>query len=84
MNIACGGKITVSELHDSISRIIHEKDNSNKIIPPEMLPPREGDILHSLANIGQATSNLGYTPTVSVKEGLEKTVSHHLKTLGGL
>ena len=84
MNIACGGKITVSELHDSISRIIYDKDNSNKIIPPEMLPPREGDILHSLANIGQATSSLGYAPTVSVEEGLEKTVSHHLKTLGGL
>ena len=84
MNIACGGKITVSELHDSISRIIYDKDNSNKIIPPEMLPPREGDILHSLANIGQATSSLGYVPTVSVEEGLEKTVSHHLKTPGGL
>ena len=84
MNIACGGKITVSELHDSISRIIYDKDNSNKIIPPEMLPPREGDILHSLANIGQATSSLGYAPTVSVEEGLEKTVSHHLKTPGGL
>ena len=84
MNIACGGKITVSELHDSISRIIYEKDHSNKIISPEMLPPREGDILHSLANIGQATSSLGYVPTVSVEEGLEKTVSHHLKTPGGL
>ena len=84
MNIACGGKITVSELHDSISRIIYEKDHSNKIVPPEMLPPREGDILHSLANIGQATARLGYSPTVSVEEGLEKTVSYHLKTLGGL
>ena len=84
MNIACGGKITVSELHDSISRIIYEKDHSNKIVPPEMLPPREGDILHSLANIGQATASLGYSPTVSVEEGLEKTVSYHLKTLGGL
>jgi len=84
MNIACGGKITVSELHDSISRIIYEKDHSNKIIPPEMLPPREGDILHSLANIGQATASLGYAPTVSVEEGLEKTVSYHLKTSGGL
>ena len=82
MNIACGGKITVSELHESISKIIHEKDPANKIIQPEMLPPREGDILHSLANIEQATASLGYTPYISVEEGLEKTVSYHLKTQG--
>jgi UDP-N-acetylglucosamine 4-epimerase len=83
MNIACGSKMTVSELHDSISRIIYEKDHSNKIIPPKMLPRREGDILHSLANIGHATTCLGYVPTVSVEEGLKMTVSHHFKTLGG-
>ena len=83
MNIACGGKITICELHELISKIIHEKDPTNKFIQPEFLPPRDGDILHSLANIEQAKDSLCYTPSVSVEEGLEKTISYHLKTLGG-
>jgi nucleoside-diphosphate-sugar epimerase len=36
--------------------------------------PRRGDVPHSLADIGKARRMLGYEPSVSFEEGLERTV----------
>ncbi len=83
MNVACGGKITVNELHSSIIEIMRSKLPNLETLAPEFLPPREGDILHSLANIDRATSELGYKPTVSILEGLQKTVSYSLSNNQG-
>ena len=83
MNVACGGKITVNELHSSIIEIMRSKLPNLETLAPEFLPPREGDILHSLANIDRATSELGYKPTVSILEGLQKTVSYSLSNNKG-
>ena len=83
MNVACGGKITVNELHSSIIEIMRLKLPNLETLAPEFLPPREGDILHSLANIDRATSELGYKPTVSILEGLQKTVSYSLSNNQG-
>ncbi|MCK4872117.1 MAG: SDR family NAD(P)-dependent oxidoreductase [Phycisphaerales bacterium] len=41
---------------------------------PRFNSPREGDVLHSLADITRARTLLGYEPIVSVEEGLRKTV----------
>ena len=40
----------------------------------EFSEAREGDILHSCANISKATDLLGYVPTVGIEVGLEATV----------
>jgi len=37
-------------------------------------PARDGDIQHSLADIGKAKAQLGYTPQVQFEEGLRRTV----------
>jgi len=83
MNVACGGKITVNELHSSIIEIMRLKLPNLETLAPELLPPREGDILHSLANIDLAKSELNYSPDISVREGLEKTISYALEEWSG-
>jgi UDP-glucose 4-epimerase len=39
---------------------------------PSFLPPRAGDVLHSLADISQARRLLGYEPQTSIREGLQE------------
>ncbi|ADI31952.1 GDP-mannose 4,6-dehydratase [Staphylothermus hellenicus] len=71
-NIGCGSNITVRELADILRKymgreeveIIHDK-------------PREGDIKHSLADIGKAVKYLGWKPTVSLEKGLKKTIEYY-------
>ena len=36
-------------------------------------PERVGDVKHSLADISKANKLLGYTPSISVEQGLQKT-----------
>lgn len=42
----------------------------------EHLEPRAGDIRHSLADITRARTELGYTPEVTVADGLARLVRH--------
>ena len=80
LNIACGGKMTVNELYSEIYEIIQDSKMSLESKKPDYLLPREGDILHSLANIESASSTLGYSPSISITEGLKKTIEYVRKT----
>ncbi len=40
----------------------------------EHAPPREGDVRHSLADIGKARTVLGYSPRFSLEEGLREVI----------
>ena len=42
---------------------------------PNYMATRPGDIKHSFAGINRAEEDLGYQPTVSVSDGLKKTVA---------
>lgn len=42
--------------------------------PPIYAPERPGDVKHSVADVSRARSALGYTPTVTVEEGLRATL----------
>ena len=37
-------------------------------------PRRQGDVMHSLADIEKARTLLGYEPSTTFEEGLERTV----------
>jgi len=37
-------------------------------------PPREGEVRHSVSDISKAQEELGYSPTVPLREGLESYV----------
>jgi nucleoside-diphosphate-sugar epimerase len=67
-NIACGKRITINKLVESIDNILGAD------IKPIYVESRQGDVKHSLANIGKAQQFLGYEPKISFYEGLKKIV----------
>jgi UDP-N-acetylglucosamine 4-epimerase len=66
-NVACGERITVNYLWDSL-RIA--ADSQLKAIYG---PARQGDVRDSLADISKAEQLLGYKPQYTVREGLKIT-----------
>jgi nucleoside-diphosphate-sugar epimerase len=70
VNIGGGARPTaIDELHAMIGRLA----GSN--VEPERLPPREGDIRRSEADVSLARELLGYAPAVDVAEGVRRTVA---------
>jgi nucleoside-diphosphate-sugar epimerase len=68
-NIACGGRISLLDLVDTVNKIV------GKNIKPKLDPPRPGDILHSQADISKAEKLLGWKPRVSFPDGIVKTIA---------
>ncbi len=66
-NIACGHKTSLIQLFSEL------KKEAGSSLQPIYAPDRIGDVKHSLADITKAKQLLGYTPSVSVEEGLRKT-----------
>ena len=73
-NIACGERISVNYLWDTLSKA------ANKTIQPIYGPSRQGDVRDSLADISKANNLLGYNPKFTVGEGLKITWDY-LKTI---
>jgi UDP-N-acetylglucosamine/UDP-N-acetyl-alpha-D-glucosaminouronate 4-epimerase len=69
-NIACGEQTTLNQLLEAIRRL------TGKEIEAEYLPPRPGDVPHSLADVSHARERLGYEVGIDIREGLERTVKH--------
>ena len=74
MNIACGERLSVNDLFDnlklSLSKYIPEVSEIEVIHSDE----REGDILHSHADISKAIQLIDYEVLVGVEAGLQSTV----------
>jgi nucleoside-diphosphate-sugar epimerase len=74
-NIACGERTTLLDVVRALGEIVgHE-------VTARHLPPRTGDIKHSLADIDRARTVLGYTGGVRFAEGLRRTVSWYREQL---
>jgi len=69
INVACGRRYTINDLAARLSRLAGLRS------APVHTAPRPGDVRHSLADITKARQLLGYRPTVSFEEGLERTVA---------
>jgi UDP-glucose 4-epimerase len=67
-NVGTGTSITIRELAERIRAL---SDSDSDIVHTEA---RDGDVRHSEANITKANKTLGYEPTVSIEEGLERTI----------
>jgi UDP-N-acetylglucosamine/UDP-N-acetyl-alpha-D-glucosaminouronate 4-epimerase len=72
VNIGCGQRVSVNHLLDLISR------QMNRQSKPIYEPERPGDVKHSTASIEQAKKLLGYSPRISLEEGLKFTVDYYL------
>ena len=46
---------------------------------PYFAPPRVGDIQHSWADIAAAVRDLGYSPRITVRDGLQRTVAWYVQ-----
>jgi nucleoside-diphosphate-sugar epimerase len=68
-NIACGGRISLLELVDTVNKIL------GKNVKPKFDPPRPGDVRDSQADITKAQKLLGWTPRVNFHKGIEKVVA---------
>ncbi len=67
-NIACGSQMSLSELYDVL------KKAANSSLEPMHGPERRGDVKYSLADISKAKKLLGYSPKISVTDGLKATL----------
>lgn len=66
-NIACGKRTSILELFELLAGF------ASSTVKPSFGPERTGDVKNSLADISKAEQLLGYSPSVSVEEGLKKT-----------
>jgi len=69
-NIAAGSPASVNTVADSIGRIL------GKAVERHFAPPRPGDIRDSWADVSAAKDALGYTPSVDLEQGLQRTIEH--------
>ena len=69
-NVACGKRVTLRDLVEELCDLLGSD------IEPVYGEPRAGDIRHSLADLSRAHSELGYVPSVALREGLERTIRH--------
>jgi UDP-N-acetylglucosamine 4-epimerase len=67
VNIACGGRVTINELFQSIKRA------SGNDVEPIYREERAGDVRDSLANISLAKELIDYNPEFEIEEGLKIT-----------
>jgi nucleoside-diphosphate-sugar epimerase len=68
VNVACGAATTLNEVVGLLGEILGKK------IPITYEPARVGDVKHSLADITEARTRLGYDASISFADGLKRTV----------
>jgi UDP-glucose 4-epimerase len=71
-NIAAGGKISLLELIAALNKQLKTS------FQPQHEPPRTGDVRESMADITQARQALGYEPSISFEEGLQRSIDYYI------
>ena len=74
INVATGGRISLNELFRALKTL------TNAGVEPIYKETRAGDVRDSQADIDKAHRLLGYEPTVTLEQSLEKTVAWFRKT----
>lgn len=67
-NIACNERISLNHMLKEITSQLGVE------VEPIYAEPRVGDVKHSLADISRAREALGYTPIVSFRDGIARTL----------
>jgi len=71
-NVACGHRVTLNEL------LVELRDLLDSDVKAVYEPHRVGDVQHSLADLSRAEEMLGYIPTISLREGLRRTIAYYM------
>jgi nucleoside-diphosphate-sugar epimerase len=69
-NIACGEQVSINRLADEIGDLLGCE------VRPVYCAPRAGEVPHSLADLSRARDELGYEPSVRLRDGLQATITH--------
>lgn len=69
-NIACGEQVSINRLSAEIGALVGRE------VQPVYVAPRAGEVTHSLADLTLARDELGYEPSVRLREGLEQTLAY--------
>ncbi len=75
VNISTADSVSVNHVVNTIRTLL------GRDTPTQYLPPRPGDIKHSLADISRAKALIGYEPRVSFDEGIRKAIDWYRKNL---
>ncbi len=67
-NIGCGGQTTLNQLIEKMNGILGSR------IKPKYGEARKGDVRHSVADISKAAKLMGYTPAISLEDGLSRVL----------
>jgi UDP-N-acetylglucosamine 4-epimerase len=70
-NVAVGDRTTLTSLYGTLAEKLAARQPGLRPLPPTYGAFREGDVRHSLADIGKAASLLGYAPTHRIGNGLD-------------
>ena len=73
-NVACGSTFSINDIFNLIHENLEDVGALKEKIRPTYGPKRTGDILDSLANLDNIKKLIGYSPAISVEEGIRDTV----------
>jgi UDP-N-acetylglucosamine/UDP-N-acetyl-alpha-D-glucosaminouronate 4-epimerase len=77
INVATGGRISLNKLFYAMRDIVGGD------LEPSYVASRQGDVRDSQADIQKAKELLGYEPSVSFEEGLERTIAWYRSAHAG-
>ena len=77
VNISTNASVTVNTVVNTIRELLGKQQ-----IEPNYLPPREGDIKHSLADISRARKLIGYEPKIDFDAGIRLAIDWYRENLG--
>jgi UDP-glucose 4-epimerase len=75
-NISTVNAVTVNTVVNTIRQLLGKEN-----IKPTYVPPREGDIKYSLADVSRAKKLIGYEPLVSFEQGIRKAIGWYQENL---
>ena len=73
VNLAYGRSTTVLELYEGLRARLLAEHPDRIVPPPQMAPPRTGDVRHSLADCTRARERFGFAPQIGFADGLART-----------
>ncbi len=73
-NVGTGNEVSIRELAEMIRRLTGAS-NEIKLLPPRT--PAESQPMRSYPSIKKIQEKLGYKPTITLEEGLKRTIQHY-------
>ena len=70
-NVAFGGGVTVNDLFGLVREL------AGADVEPRYVEARRGEVRHSQADISRAALELGYEPSISLRDGLSRTIDSY-------